>query len=298
MKKVLSLILAAVLLAAVLSGCAATERRGTEVAVKYMGNNIRVASTSVATAEILDALGYNNVVGVPKVVTSPLPERYRNVTNLGSPMIPNSEVLVSVKPDLVLSPISLHEQLQKQYDSLHLPCYFLDLESPDGMYRSIEDLGTILGREKQAEKLCSGYQNWKDSLQSRHKKGRAPRVLILMGLPGDYMACTDHSYVGSLVKLLGGKNLYTSSKSDFVQVNPEDMLKKNPDIILRTSHAMPEQTRQMFDKEFRENAIWKHFDAVKAGRVYDLPNDLFGMSAKLNYREAVRYLEPLLYPGN
>ncbi|EHJ56084.1 hypothetical protein HMPREF9318_00287 [Streptococcus urinalis FB127-CNA-2] len=43
----------------------------------------------------------------------------------------------------------------------------------------------------------------------------------------------------------------------------------------------------MFHSEFKENDIWQHFDVVKNNKVYDLDNHLFGMSAKLNYKEAM-----------
>ena len=33
---------------------------------------------------------------------------------------------------------------------------------------------------------------------------------------------------------------------DFVNVSVEDMLKQNPDLILRTSHAMPETSYGVF----------------------------------------------------
>lgn len=294
----LSVVLVLVLLCAVLSSCAATQQQEGSVPVKYMGSNIRVAATSAATCEILDALDYDNVVGVPKAVTTPLPERYKHATDLGSPMIPNAEVLKSIKPDLVLSPMSLHEQLLKEYQNLNLNAYFLNLSSPQGMFESIEDLGKILGREKQADKLSSGYKDYIKSVQKKHKKDKAPTVLILMGFPGNFMACTDESYTGSLCKILGAKNIYTGKgNASFVQVNTEDMLLKDPDIILRTSHAAPEATKKMYDKEFATNDVWKHFRAVKNGRVYDMPHDLFGMSAKLNYKQALQYLEKILYPA-
>lgn len=295
---VLSLVMVLAMLCAVLSSCAATDQQKGSVKVKYMGSNIRVAATSAATCEILDALDYDNVVGVPMQVTTTLPERYKNATDLGSPMIPNAEVLKSIKPDLVLSPMSLHEQLIKEYDNLGLDAYFLNLSSPEGMFDSIHDLGVILGREDQAEKLCSGYETQIKNLEKKHKKDKAPTVLILMGFPGNFMACTDESYTGSLCKILGAKNIYTGKgNSSFVQVNTEDMLLKDPDIILRTSHAAPEETKKMYDKEFATNDVWKHFRAVKNKRVYDMPHDLFGMSARLNYYQALLYLEKILYPA-
>jgi len=51
----------------------------------------------------------------------------------------------------------------------------------------------------------------------------------------------------------------------------------------------------MFDKEFAENDIWKHFEAVKSQQVYDLDNTLFGMSAKFNYKEALNHLSQIFY---
>lgn len=64
----------------------------------------------------------------------------------------------------------------------------------------------------------------------------------LMGLPGgSYLVATESSYVGDL-KLAGGMFIVIWYCSQDLSMS---MLKicynKNPDIILRTSHAMPEK---------------------------------------------------------
>ncbi len=51
---------------------------------------------------------------------------------------------------------------------------------------------------------------------------------------------------------------------------------------------MPEQVIQMFDDEFRTNDVWKHFEAVKNDRVYDLDELLFGTTGNLAAVEALR----------
>ena len=51
----------------------------------------------------------------------------------------------------------------------------------------------------------------------------------------------------------------------------------------------------MFDKEFKDNDIWKHFNAVKNGRVYDLDENLFGMTASLNAPDALDKTVEYLY---
>ena len=46
---------------------------------------------------------------------------------------------------------------------------------------------------------------------------------------------------GSLVELAGGENVYSDTDQEFLTVNTEDMKTKEPDIILRAAHALPDQ---------------------------------------------------------
>lgn len=124
----------------------------------------------------------------------------------------------------------------------------------------------------------------------------SPQVLVLMGLPGSYIVATDNSYVGSLVKLAGGTNVYgDGGGQEFLFANTEDIKTKEPDVIVRAAHGLPDQAREMFAEEFETNDIWKHFKAVQEGRVYDLDPNLFNMSANFNYEEALEQLQPMLY---
>jgi iron complex transport system substrate-binding protein len=118
-----------------------------------------------------------------------------------------------------------------------------------------------------------------------------------MGLPGSYIVATESSYVGNLVKLAGGENIYGDGDGEeFLTANTEDMLAKEPDVILRAAHALPDQVTQMFAEEFETNDIWKHFAAVQNGRVFDLDSSLFNMSANFSYSDALASLQPMLYP--
>lgn len=164
------------------------------------------------------------------------------------------------------------------------------------MYDSIEYLGKKFGKEDKAEELVQEYKEFLEKYKSENEGKESPKVLILMGLPGSYIVATDNSYVGSLVKMAGGTNVYGDGDGEeFLNANTEDMQLKDPDIILRAAHALPEDVTKMFNDEFATNDIWKHFRAVQNGKVYDLSYDKFGMSAKFNYPEALDELQPLLY---
>ena len=102
--------------------------------------------------------------------------------------------------------------------------------------------------------------------------------------------------VGNLGTRAGGANVHGDGNGqETLTDNTEDMRTKEPDIVLRAAHALPEDVVEMFQDEFETNDIWKHFEAVQEGRVYDLPYDLFGMSAKFNYPDALEELQPLLF---
>lgn len=274
----------------ILSSCAVNEGEASA------GKKNRIIATSVATCEILDKLEIDGVVGIPESQSYVVPERYSKATSLGSPMSPDMEIVKSLNPTVILSPNSLEGELKPKYDAISVDSYFLNLKSVDGMYDSIKDLGEMFGKQDRAEELCSEFEKFKKDWKEKNKGKDSPKVLILMGLPGSYVVATESSYVGNLVKLAGGENVYSDGDGqDFLNINTEDMLQKNPDIILRTSHAMPEAVKEMFASEFETNDIWKHFRAVQDGKVYDLDNNLFGMSATFRYPDALAELQPIFY---
>lgn len=256
--------------------------------------NLRIAATSVAVMQICEKLDLD-LVGVPHSDLAEIPQRYQTAVSLGSPMSPDMEILLQIRPDWVLSPSSLMSDLKPKYEAAGLQYAFLNLKSIQGMFQSIKEMGTLFHRESQAEALVQEFETYEAEFQAKSENQGSPRVLILMGLPGSYVAATENSYVGSLVKMAGGINVYEGTGEEFLNVNAEDMLQKDPDIILRTAHAMPDSVMKMFAEEFETNDIWKHFRAVEDGKVYDLSNEAFGMSANFHYPEALNTLEGLLY---
>lgn len=291
LKKIFSLCLAGAL-ALSASGCV---NQHPEQNTDDVSGEVRIVATSPAAVDICDRLELD-LVGVCSSTLSTIPERYQDVTTVGTAMSPDMEILKSLNPDYVLSPNSLQSDLQPKYASIGVNSLFLNLRSVEGMYASIEGLGEKFGREEQAQALVDEYEQFMEEYRSQNEGKESPTVLVLMGLPGSYIVATESSYVGNLVKLAGGINVYGDGDGqEFLTANTEDMKTKEPDIILRAAHALPDDVVEMFKDEFETNDIWKHFEAVQKGRVYDLPYELFGMSAKFNYPDALEVLQPLLY---
>lgn len=263
--------------------------------VAAMDEEPRIIATSPATADICDRLELD-LVGVCSSTISTIPERYAEVEQVGTSMSPDMEIVASLSPDWILSPASLQSDLQPKYEAIDTDWAFLNLRSVPGMYRSIQELGGIFGREEQAQELVDEFTEFYEEYSTRNEGKESPKVLILMGLPGSYIIATENSYVGSLVELAGGENVYAGTDQEFLTVNTEDMKTKEPDIILCAAHALPDQVTEMFKEDFETNDIWQHFEAVQNDRVYYLTYELFGMSAAFDYPEALEELQPILYP--
>ncbi|MDM8360677.1 heme ABC transporter substrate-binding protein IsdE [Bacillus thuringiensis] len=290
-KKIVSVLMAIILLMSI-AGCSSPKKE-TAKQVKSESKE-RVVATTVAVTEIMDALEVD-LVGVP-TSSKTLPKRYKGLPEVGNPMSPDMEKVKSLKPSEVLSVTTLEYELKPVFDGVGMKANFLDLTSLKNMQSSISDLGKKYGREKQAEAVVTKLDKKVASIQKEVKGKKEPTVLILLGVPGSYLVATEHSYIGDLVKQLGGKNIVQGERVEYLASNTEYLKKADPDIILRAAHGMPDEVVKMFDKEFKTNDIWKHFAAVKNNRVYDLEERLFGTTGNLAAIEALDELKKMMYP--
>lgn len=280
------------------SGTAGSEQEAVEAAkekVAALSDEPRIVATSPAVAQICDRLDLD-LVGVCSTTVSTIPERYEGLTEVGTAMAPDMEIMASLASDWILSPSSLQSDLQPKYETINTDWAFLNLKSVFGMYQSIEELGEIFDRQEEAEEMVTEFEDFYAEYQGKNEGKESPDVLVLMGLPGSYIIATENSYVGSLVEMAGGNNVYAGSDEEFLTVNTEDMKTREPDVILCAAHAMPEQVTEMFREDFATNDIWKHFKAVQEGKVYNLSYEYFGMSATFDYPEALEELQGYLYP--
>ncbi|PFT31255.1 heme ABC transporter substrate-binding protein IsdE [Bacillus cereus] len=291
MKKIASVLMAIILLMGI-AGCSSPKKESAKQ-VKSESKE-HVVATTVAVTEIMDALEVD-LVGVP-TSSKTLPKRYKGLPEVGNPMSPDMEKVKSLKPSEVLSVTTLEYELKPVFDGVGMKTNFLDLTSLKNMQSSISDLGKKYGREKQAEAVVTKLDKKVASIQKEVKGKKEPTVLILLGVPGSYLVATEHSYIGDLVKQLGGKNIVQGEQVEYLASNTEYLKKADPDIILRAAHGMPDEVVKMFDKEFKTNDIWKHFAAVKNNRVYDLEERLFGTTGNLAAIEALDELKKMMYP--
>lgn len=253
----------------------------------------RIVAGTVVIAEILDKLEID-AIAVPETEKE-LPARFDGLASIGNAMEPDMEIVKSLNPTDVLSVSTLEYDLKDKFEQLKVPVNFLNFQSVDAMLAEIKTLGERYERNAQAEELIASLQKNIDAVQTVAANKEGPRVLILLGIPGSYLVATENSYAGDLVKRAGGVNVMEGQKEEYLASNTEYLHNSNPDFILRLSHGMPDEVVKMFDEEFKTNDIWKHFNAVKNGKVYDLEEELFGTTASLQVPQALGQLMEIFY---
>lgn len=285
-KKIIALL--SVTMLTFMVGCSSSESNESNV-TNSNGEEVVVA-TSVAVTEILDKLGVE-VSGVP-TTSYELPESTKDATEVGSPMNPDLEIIKSLNPTCVVSVDTLGSDFEKQFTENNIPSMFVNLSTVDGLKETIANLGEKFDKSEKAAEIIAELENKENELNLSKKENKKD-VLILFGAPGSVMVSTDNSYVGNLVKIAGGNNIFESESSSFIQVNMEEIIKRNPDKILIMTHAVPDEAKKTVEEEFAK-ATWQQLDAIKNNKVYYLENGYFGMSANLKVIEALDKLGAIL----
>ena len=144
--------------------------------VAAMEEDPRIIATSPATADICDRLDLD-LAGVCSSTISSLPERYENLTQVGTAMSPDTdmEIISSLDPDWILSPVTLQSDLQPKYEAIDTDWAFLNLRSVPGMYRSIQELGEIFQREEEAQVLVDEFTEFYNDYKEQNEGKEAPK---------------------------------------------------------------------------------------------------------------------------
>ncbi|MBQ0140981.1 MAG: heme ABC transporter substrate-binding protein IsdE [Kurthia sp.] len=255
----------------------------------------RIIATTVALTDTAAKLNID-LVGIPSTAKD-IPEVYKEVKQIGQAKKPNMEIVRSLQPTDLLSVTTIKPEMEKALKSSGIKATYYNYNSIQGMQESITAMGEKFDRVEEAKELNAVYTDKIEEIQTEIKDKKKPKVMILLGVPGSYLVSTEKSFLGNLVEIAGGENVIQATKSDeeFISSNTEHLYKLQPDVILRASHGFESQVTAMFEEEFKTNDVWKNFKATREGRVYDLPEDIFGITANVNADESLQALYELLY---
>lgn len=256
----------------------------------------RVIAGTVSAAQYLDALGAD-VVAVPTTEKN-LPEAYEGKPQIGQPMTPNLELIMAQEPDLFIADVTMKATLEEMFHGKEIELILLDNNSFDSITENIHLLAEKLGLEEKGRQVTAEVRQKKEQAMAMAEGKSQPKVAILFGTTAMFMLATEHSCVGSMAALLGAENItdHLGLQDAYVTFDREQLAARNPDVILRLSHADPEETAKAFQEEFAK-PFWQQIRAVKENRIYDLDINYFGVTANLDTAQAPVLLAEMLYGG-
>ncbi|WP_440330244.1 ABC transporter substrate-binding protein, partial [Mitsuokella multacida] len=127
------------------------------------------------------------------------------------------------------------------------------------------------------------------------------RVSIIHSTNQGLTVQLDGSIAGCTANLLGWQNVASGTaplekNPDAAPYSLETLVEQNPEAIFITSMGDMAEAKAGMDRLMQENPAWQTITAVKEGRVYYLPQDLFLLSPGIHYPEAVETMAKCLYP--
>ncbi|PWH19096.1 MAG: hypothetical protein DDG59_04255 [Anaerolineae bacterium] len=234
----------------------------------------RIVSLAPSNTEILFALGAGNQV-VGRDSFSDYPAEALQIKDVGGGFGNlDTETIVALQPDLVLaSPLTAPEQVQGLRD-LGLTVFVLPNPLQfDDLYVNLINVGTLTGRSQEAERLVAQL---KQRVQSVEEKlvGIDQRPLVFYEIdgtdPNAPWTAGPNTFIDMLITKAGGLNFGHELQGEWVQVSLEEILRRDPDLILLGDAIWGGVTVE----SVVARPGWSELSAVKNQRVYPFDDNI------------------------
>ena len=187
----------------------------------------RIVSLLPSLTESVCALGQcRRLVGVDRY--SNYPASVQALPQVGGGLDPNLEAVVALKPDLVLMATSapVGERLQ----SLGIKVLALEPKTHADVRRVLETIGRLL-------EVSDAAQVWREidagmlaAVQSLPPG--ADRMRVYFEVNSAPYAASESSFIGETLSRLGVNNIVPGKLGPFPKLNPEFVVRANPDVIM------------------------------------------------------------------
>lgn len=237
---------------------------------------VRIISLLPSHTEILFAIGAGEQMA-GCTTNCDYPEETQNLkkVSLSNPGSINLETLVALKPDLVLLGGDYHQRIREQLSKLKIPVLSFESQSLAEIERSIRGMSRSTGHVDAGEKLIQKLQQEVASIQEKikpyQKEGR-PRVFYQVW-DQPLMTAGPTSFIGELIDLAGGENIFDDVDLPYPQVSEEILIQRNPDVILLPRSKKDHSDATEIVKKLSEQSGWKQMKAVKNQRIYLIEED-------------------------
>ena len=202
-----------------------TDDRG--VTVTLVGPPQRIVSILPSLTETVCELGHcARLVGVDRY--SNYPNSVQKLPQVGGGLDPNVEAIVALRPDVVL--MAKSSRVGERLETLGIKVVALEPKTHADVQRVILKLGQLL-------EVADAQRIWRAidagvsaAAQSIPANVRGAKVYFEVS-QGPY-AASETSFIGETLSRLDAKNIVPAKLGPFPKLNPEYIVRANPDLIM------------------------------------------------------------------
>jgi iron complex transport system substrate-binding protein len=209
-----------------------TDDRG--VTVSFERSPQRIVSLLPSLTETVCELDQcHRLVGVDRYSNYPM--QVQKLPQVGGGLDPNIEAVVALRPDVVLMATS--SRAGDRLQALGVKVIALEPRSHKDVQRVLMKLGQLLevpDPQKIWRAIDAGVSA---AAQSLPKSVRGTRVYFEVN-NGPY-AASERSFIGETLARLGVKNIVPADLGPFPKLNPEYVVRANPDLIMVGARSAP-----------------------------------------------------------
>ena len=272
-RKILSGILAILLMALPCAGCGLAEAGGVTV-TDMMGREIhldtpatRIVALTAADCEILYALGAGDTL-VGRGEYCDYPASVLEVPSVQSGMETNLEQILALQPQvLLMSTMAQSEEQVNQLEAAGIRVVVSNAQDVAGTYEAIKLIGALMGKAAEAEALTADMQQ-KFAAMADVAAGAGKTVYFEVS-PLQYGLWTAGAgtFMDDIAKQLGLTNIF-ADVTGWAEVSQEQVIQRNPDYIVTIAMYFGEGPTPIEEITGREG--WQAITAIRDGNVLNL----------------------------
>ena len=206
------------------------------VTVTFVQTPQRIVSLLPSLTESVCALEQcQRLVGVDRY--SNYPASVRRLPVVGGGLDPNIEAIVALKPDVVLLAIS--SRASQRLESLGIKVIALETKNHADVQRVLKKIGALL----EIPEAAGADRLWRiiDASMSAASQSLSPEsknTRVYFEVSRGPYAAGESSFIGETLTRLGVKNIIPASLGPFPRINPEFVVRANPDLIMVGNRSM------------------------------------------------------------
>lgn len=278
---------------------------GSNVTYSYKNEQItlpaspkKVITLSTPLLNMTYAIGGSSIAR--PTTSNPIPEAAKELPELGQVSHINMETLVGLKPDLVLGEKGQNTKFESLLQSNKIPYLLINYDGINDNVPLLKLLGQIFNKKENADKIIKAYEDGVSKAKKESSQFSPARVAVLRATGKSVTAETPKAICASMVEQLHMENVLLNHKdvtldTKTVPYSLEQLSSDNPEIIFVVTMGKDKDISKKMDEQMRDNPAWSNLDAVKNGRVYFLPSDLFLLNPGIRTPEAMNKLLDLAY---